>query len=113
MIMRRDLSDETLPRNGAAAAAILAAGAGCAAMGVMYVLGVASSRATVLLTFYKPSGALSGQSSIAILLWIGIWIALNRMWSQRDVRLNRVIPAAFVLLAAGVLLTFPPIARLF
>jgi hypothetical protein len=111
--MHRALSDETYLRNGAAASAILAAGAGCAAMGVMYVTGVVSSRATSLLTFYKPSGALSGQSSIAILLWVGLWITLNRLWCQRDVRLDRVIPAALVLLAVGVLLTFPPIARLF
>ncbi len=60
------------------------------------------------LTFYKPTGPLSGVSSTAILLWLALWLILGRLWRSKTVAIARVNALAFVLLLAGVLLTFPP-----
>lgn len=98
--------------NGPAMASLVAASAGCAAMGILYTLGIASPAITRLLSWYAPSGALSGMSTGAVIVWILTWWLLHRRWRGRDVAPARA-GIAFALLAIGLLLTFPPIARLF
>lgn len=99
--------DKDLP-NGAGAAAILAAGIGCAALGVLAVLGDAFSGIKNLLNFYNPTGPLSGVTTVAIVVWLASWYMLEQKWGGRDVALNRVSAIAFILLAIGLFLTFPP-----
>lgn len=93
--------------SGPAAAAILAAGIGCCAMGVMAVLGDALPYLANLLIFYQPTGSLSGVSTVAILLWLVSWLILGRLWRRKTLAMRRVNVAAFALLAFGILLTFP------
>jgi hypothetical protein len=97
---------------GGIAAAILAAGVGASACGVFYVLGAGKVLGPYF-NLYKPSGALSGVSTAAILVWLGTWAVLAQRWQHRTVHLARVSTAALVLLGLGLLLTYPPIARLF
>jgi hypothetical protein len=40
------------------------------------------------------------------------WFGLAKLWTSRDVSLARVNVMAFVLLIAGLLLTFPPFVDL-
>ena len=96
--------------NGPAAAAILSAGAGCLALGILAVVADASKPMARLLTFYRPTGPLSGVSSLAILLWLVTWFILARRWRTKTVAIAKVNAVAFLLLALGVLLTFPPFA---
>jgi hypothetical protein len=98
--------------NGPAAAAILSAGAGCAFIGLVALAADASKSIAKLLTFYLPTGPLSGVSSVAILLWLGMWLILAKRWRVKNVALGKVNAAAFMLLALGILLTFPPFAVL-
>ncbi|TCT10122.1 hypothetical protein [Paralcaligenes ureilyticus] len=100
-------TDKDLP-NGAGAAAILAAGIGCAALGILALLGDAFSTIKNLLNFYNPTGPLSGVTTVAIVVWLASWFILARKWDGRDVALNRVGVIAFILLALGLFLTFPP-----
>jgi Flp pilus assembly protein TadB len=81
--------------NGPAAAAILAAGIGCAAVGILAFAGDAT-------------GALSGVTIVAIIIWLVSWFGLNRMWHAQTVQLARINQMAFGLLLVGFLLTFPP-----
>ena len=97
----------TLP-SGPAAAAILAAGAGSAALGVLALAADASPTLNHALTFYRPTGALSGVTTTAILVWLGVWYGLSRRWQNKQIELARVNAGAFILLIAGILLTFPP-----
>ena len=97
--------------NGAGAAAILAAGIGCAALGVFTVL-AAFERMKNFLNFYNPTGALSGVTALAILVWLAAWFVLAKQWDSRDVAMTRVSVVAFALLAVGFALTFPPIMSL-
>jgi hypothetical protein len=94
--------------NGAGAAAILAAGIGCATLGVLALLGDAFNGIKNFLNFYNPTGPLSGVTILAIAIWLASWFVLAKMWDGRDVEMKRISVAAFVLLAVGFALTFPP-----
>ena len=98
---------DTTP-NGPGAAAILAAGIGCAAVGILAFAGDASGAIGKLLNFYNPTGTLSGVTSVAIIIWLVSWFALNRLWRTQTVPMAKINVAAFALLAVGFLLTFPP-----
>ncbi|KVN12849.1 MULTISPECIES: hypothetical protein [unclassified Burkholderia] len=100
-------SSGALP-NGPAAAAILAAGIGCFAVGLFALAGDAFRPVAHFFTFYKPTGPLSGVTTSAIVVWLLSWVALSRLWSAKSVALGRVTAVAFVLLTFGILLTFPP-----
>ena len=95
-------------QNGAGAAAILAAGIGCAALGVFALLGDAFNGIKNFLNFYNPTGPLSGVTTLAIVVWLAAWFVLAKKWDGRDVAMTRVSVVAFVLLAVGFALTFPP-----
>lgn len=94
--------------NGAGAAAILAAGIGCAALGVLATLGDAFTGIKNFLNVYNPTGPLSGVTILAIIVWLASWFVLAKMWGGRDVAVKRISLIAFVLLAVGLFLTFPP-----
>lgn len=98
--------------NGPAGAAILSAGIGCFAIGLLAVIGDGSKKMAGLFTFYRPTGPLSGVSSLGIAVWLVVWLVLARRWRSRTVAIGRVNIAAFVFLMLGLLLTFPPIGDL-
>lgn len=102
---------EVLP-NGSGAAAILAAGIGCATLGALTFLGDAFGGLKSMLNFHNPSGPLSGVTTLAIVTWLAAWFVLARMWEGRDLEMKRVGAAACVLLAIGFVLTFPPAMNL-
>lgn len=102
----------TLP-NGFGAAAILAAGIGSFALGVLTVAGDASKAFARHLILYRPTGPLSGVTTIAIAIWLLAWALLSLRWHARDVALRPILIAAFLLLAVSLLLTFPPVIDLF
>lgn len=95
-------------QNGAGAAAILAAGIGCAALGVLALLGDAFTGIKHFLNFYNPTGPLSGVTILAIFIWLASWFVLAKKWDGQDVAMKQVSIVAFVLLAVGFALTFPP-----
>ena len=61
-----------------------------------------------VLTFYGPTGPLSGVSTVAIVIWLASWFGGNHTWKGKQIALGKVSVVAFVLLALGLLLTFPP-----
>jgi hypothetical protein len=99
--------------NGSGAAAILAAGIGCFAVGVIAVVADKLPAAKRALIFSKPTGALSGVTTTAIGIWLLSWAILEWRWKSKSVALGRINLVAFALLAIGLLLTFPPIGDLF
>lgn len=98
---------ETIP-NGPGAAAILAAGIGCAAVGILALAGDVSVSISKLLNVYNPTGPLSGVTSLAIIVWLVSWFILNQQWRTKTVVLAKINVVAFIGLAIGLLLTFPP-----
>jgi hypothetical protein len=104
---RLGTNGESIP-NGPGGAAILAAGIGCAAIGVLAFAGDASDAIGKALNFYNPSGTLSGVTTVGIIVWLVSWFALNRAWRERTIPMATINVASFALLAVGFLLTFPP-----
>ena len=98
--------------NGPGAAAILAAGIGCAALGVFALLGDAFPGIASFFKFYMPTGPLSGVTTSAIVVWLAAWFSFAKAWADRNVNLGKVCAAAFALLLVGLALTFPPIMDL-
>ena len=102
---------EMIP-NGSGAAAILAAGIGCAFLGILAFAGDVSPAIGKALNIYNPTGTLSGVTTFAIIIWLASWFGLGRAWSGRNVNLRSVTFASFALLIVGFLLTCPPIMDL-
>ena len=107
------LSNARPTMNGAGAAAVLAAGIGSFLVAVFAILADQVASIKSLMTFYKPTGPLSGVTTSAIAVWLIAWALLHRRWSSRNVSVSRITLAAFALLFLGLLLTFPPLADLF
>ena len=103
----QETDTDALP-NGTGAAAILAAGIGCAAVGILAFAGDASDAIGHLLNFYNPTGTLSGVTTVAILVWVVAWLTLDRLWNGRTLSMTTVNVLAFTGLIVGFLLTFPP-----
>ena len=99
--------------NGPGAAAILAAGIGCAMVGILAFAAEASKSVANALNFYNPVGPLSGKTTVAVIVWLVVWFVLSRLWREKTVTLGAVNLAAFILLGVGFLLTFPPFWALF
>ena len=98
--------------NGPVGAAILSAAIGCCVLGILAVIGDGSKAVAHWLTFYLPTGPLSGVTSTAILVWLITWGILARRWRTKTVAIIKVNTIAMVLLALSLLLTFPPFADL-
>ena len=94
--------------NGDGMAAILAAAIGCGVLGVAAFFGDTVKSIGQFFSFYAPTGTLSGVTDTAIVAWLVSWFVLAKWWGGRDVAAGRVSLIAFLLLAAGLLLTFPP-----
>lgn len=109
--MTAQMQETSLP-NGPGAAAILAAALGAFTLGLLSLLGDVSPALKKLMIFYKPTGALSGVTTITVLVWLAAWALLDWRWRRKTLPLGRINLAAFVLLAVSLLLTFPPFADL-
>ena len=98
--------------NGSAAAAILSAGIGSLALALFTIVADQSATAKNLLSIYKPTGALSGVSTLAILVWFVVWAVLEWCWRGRNLSLKRINTIAFILLVLSLLATFPQLGDL-
>lgn len=96
--------------NGAGAAAILAAGIGCLAVAVLALVADKVAGVKAALIFYRPTGPLSGVTTLALLLWLTLWALLHWRWRMRDVAVHRICSLALLLLLLAMALVFPPIA---
>jgi hypothetical protein len=93
--------------NGAALAAFLAAAIGAFAMGLVVLLnemGVISVPA-----LYGPAGGVSGRTTLAVVVWLVAWAVLHARWKDREVDAGRTRTAIAILIALGILGTFPPL----
>lgn len=99
--------------NGPVAAALVAGGIGAAVIGLMTVLAEASAGIKTALTWSVPVGPLSGKTGAGVIVFFLAWIVLYFMYRGKNVNFNKFATIAFVLLAIGLLFTFPPFFVLF
>ena len=105
--------DGVAGKNGAGAAALLSAGVGAVVLAVLAMIADHAAAVKNALIFWKPTGALSGETTIAIVVWLGAWAALHALWKRRDVAIGSIAVVALVLLVLSVVLTFPPVGDMF
>jgi|SRR6185312_6504458 len=98
--------------NGSAAAAVLASGIGILVFAVTAFAGDKSPAIKSALIFYKPTGPLSGVAAVGVVCWILCWVLLEWRWGKKTVSAKGICAAALVMLALGLLLTFPPMVDL-
>ena len=99
--------------NGPAAAALLAGGIGAAVLGIVTTLSEASEGIAGALRWSTAVGPLSGKVGVTIILYLLSWALLHFSWRGKDVNFRQIATIAFVLLAIGLLGTFPPFFELF
>jgi hypothetical protein len=110
---RETATGSSVLANGPGAAALLAAAVGCLVLAVLAVLGDKIPSIKLGLIFWKPTGPLSGASTLAILVWLSTWAALEWRWRNRNVAIKMVAGVSLALLALSLLLVFPPVVDLF
>jgi hypothetical protein len=99
--------------NGPVAAALLAGGIGSAVFGLIVLFSELSESFGAALNWYNPVGALSGKSTLGIAAFFITWAVLHAMWKDKEINFSSVSTTALVLLAIGLLGTFPPFWHLF
>ena len=103
-------STRTAAANGAAMAALLAAGIGAFAVGFIVILNEAGLFAAPAL--YAPAGGVSGRTTLAAVIWLVGWAVLHNRWKDRQVESRRILRFSVMLIGLGILLTFPPVWKL-
>ncbi|HET9723691.1 MAG TPA: hypothetical protein VFR44_07595 [Actinomycetota bacterium] len=97
--------------DGPAAAAMLAAGIGVFALGLLTTLSEASTAMHDWLEawdFDRGVGPLAGKTTLAVIVWLVAWIVLAIPLWKKEVNLKVWFWASVVLGALGLLGTFPP-----
>lgn len=99
--------------NGPGVAAILAAGIGVAALGILTTLSEASTSVKDFLNFQNRVGPLSGKTTIAGIVWLFAWALLAPPLWNRNVRFGPVAAVTAALIVIGAVGTFPKFFELF
>jgi fluoride ion exporter CrcB/FEX len=95
--------------NGPAAAAVLAAGVGCAVLGLFTLLSEAIEPIHNFMELSSAVGPLSGKTTFAVLVWLIAWVGLHLWWRDRKMSFRAVYVVTLVLVGVGFVLTFPPV----
>jgi len=107
------MTSETLLKNGRAAAALLAGGIGSLMVGLLTTLSEAVEFVGTSLNWIKPVGPLSGKTTLAVIIWLIVWVVLNKQWKDKDVEFDKFALISLILLLFGILGTFPPFFGIF
>jgi hypothetical protein len=107
------MKTEPSTESGQACAAVLAVGIGLCGFGIVVCASEASKAVAAALTLYKPTGPLSGKVALGVAIWLVAWALLGRMWKGRDMALKTPMRLSLVLIAIGLLLSFPPVMDAF
>jgi len=104
---------EAEPPSGPAAAMILAGGIGCLCMGVVTTLSEASTGIADDLQWSDRVGPLSGKTVITVIVFAAAWIVLHGVWRRSDPPLRPITTASVILIALGLIGTFPTFFQAF
>ena len=101
------------PNRPAIAAAVLAAGVGAFVLGLLTTLNETSTGVHDFLEFDEDVGPLSGKTVIAVIAYLASWAILHGLWRRQNPLLRPILIATVVLIALGVLGTFPTFFQAF
>jgi hypothetical protein len=86
---------------------------GALTLGLLTTLAEASTSIRDFLNLYDPVGPLSGKTIGAVLIWLIAWVVLHVIYRHRALESRKALTVALVLIAIGVLGTFPTFFQLF
>jgi hypothetical protein len=92
---------------GPISAAVIAAGIGAFALGLVTTLAEASTSFKDWLQWSDDVGPLSGKTILAVIVWLVAWGVLHIVLRTRPYETRRALIIALVLIALGVIGTFP------
>lgn len=98
---------------GPIAAAVLSVGIGALVLGFLTTVNEASEGVHDFLEFDEGVGPLSGKTIIAVIAYLASWAILHVVWRRQSPALRPVLIAGAVLIALGVLGTFPSFFQAF
>jgi Kef-type K+ transport system membrane component KefB len=113
---RQQVAEERLARiafedkpEGPIAAAVIAGGIGAAALGVVTTLAEANEGIRNWLQWSDAVGPLSGKVAVAVAVavWLVAWVILHLALRRRPYETRRALVVSLVLIAVGVVGTFP------
>ncbi|KAB1138860.1 hypothetical protein F7R91_41655 [Streptomyces luteolifulvus] len=109
--------DEAFPHSekgeGPISAAIIAAGFGATALGLLTTLAEASESVKDALTWSDDVGPLSGKTSLAVAVWLLAWVLLHAALRNKPYETLPALGITLALIGLGVLGTFPEFFQLF
>jgi hypothetical protein len=97
----------------AASAAMVSGGIGALTIGILTTGAAAFSALKDFLAWYTPTGSLSGKTSIGIAAWLISWLILGNLWKDKEYDLGKAFNLTMILIAIGVILTFPLVFEAF
>ncbi len=106
-------SVEVSKPNGPAMAALLSSGIGVTVLGALTTVAAASADFANALKINAGVGPLSGKTTYAVVAFALSWLVTGIVLRKRDVNEGRFLVATFVLIAIGILGTFPIFFDLF
>ena len=98
---------------GPVAAAILAGGIGCLALGVFTTLAEASVDIKDWLQWSDRVGPLSGKTVMAVIVWLIAWAVLHVVYRTKPFETRRALTISLILVALGAVGTFPTFFQAF
>ena len=99
--------------SGPAAAAIVAAGIGCLALGLLIIFSEAIPPFKNALALNAGVGPLSGKTIFAVVAYFVSWAILGMLWRGKEVDFGKAFTATLILAGLGFLDTFPIVYDLF
>jgi hypothetical protein len=99
--------------DGPPAASLIAAGIGAVTLGLFVTLAEASTGMKDWLQWNDRVGPLSGKTVLAAVAYFGSFLILGFWWRNRSFALKTILLVSGILVALGVLFTFPPIFQAF
>lgn len=104
---------EAAVTTGPAAAAMISGSIGTLVIGLMTTGAEISEGLKTALNWYNPAGPLSGKTLVGVFAWLIAWFLLNQLWKTREYNLRKAFIITLVVIAVGLLFTFPPFFEAF
>jgi hypothetical protein len=93
--------------SGDVMAAILGAGLGAFAIGLVVILNEIGAFTPP--TLYGPAGGVSGRTTLAAIVWLAAWGVLHFRWRKRQVAPTKIFLLTLILVVLGIAGIFPPV----
>ena len=103
---------DALP-SGPAAAAILSAGIGVGAYGIITFIAQIVRPFGAAITVYGPAGPLTGKTTLGVVAWLLAWAVLHFLWRKQNIDVKYVFVLALVFMVIGFIGLFPPVFEAF